>query len=188
MSLTEGQSGKARKGCLITLGVIVIILLIISIFLFNLPQRLGIIASPGERMVSQTPDRIAATALKAELTRAGFNTQGIDLYVMPLRNSDGSILLASLDSSKGFNFSNISGQDAITDYLKRLADLDKSGTYHIEQVVIDYKGDDGESMVSATAPVNAIRKFSQGTMSRQDFMQAIEGKVNISKLVEVGLP
>jgi hypothetical protein len=182
------ESGRVRRGCLITLGIVVLILLVASIFIFNLPQRIGLVASPADRFISQTPDREAAVALKAELAKTGINTQGIGIYVLPERNSEQSVLLAVLDSSQGFSFTKVTGQDAITDYLKRLADLDKAGKYHIDQVVLDYRDSESTSLVSVTVPVAAIRQFSQGTMSRKDFMQAIEGQVNVAKLVEVGLP
>jgi hypothetical protein len=139
-------------------------------------------------LLSQTPDREAAAALKADMTKAGINTQGIDLYVFPEKGSDRNVLLAVLDSSKGFYFSNYGNQDAISRYLKQLADLDKSGTYRIERIALDYKDADGVSLVGLTAPTDAIRKFSQGTMSRQDFMKAIEGQVNVSKLAEAVIP
>jgi hypothetical protein len=163
-------------------------LLIAGIFFFNVPQKIGIVASPGERLLSQTPDREAAASLKADLVKAGINTQGISLYVFPEKTSDQNVLLAVLDSSQGFYFNNYGSQDAISGYLKQLAELDKSGTYHIERIVLDYKDSDGESLVGLTAPVTAIRKFSQGTMSRQDFMEAIEGQVNVSKLAEAVIP
>jgi hypothetical protein len=182
------ESGRARKGCLITLGIVVLILVVASIFVFNLPQRIGLVASPAERFISQTPDREAAVALKAELAKTGISTQGIGIYVLPERNSDQSVLLAVLDSSQGFSFTRVTGQDAITDYLKRLADLDKAGKYRISQVVLDYRDSDSASLVTVTVPVAAVRQFSQGTMSRKDFMQAIEGQVNVAKLAEVGLP
>jgi hypothetical protein len=179
---------KKRRGCLTALGIIVLVLLIASIFIFNLPQRVGLVASPGVRLLSQTPDREAAAALKTALIKTGINTQGIDLYVFPEKSSNQNVLLAVLDSSQGFYFSNYGSQDAISSYLKQLADLDKSGTYRIERIVLDYKDADGESLVGLTAPVDAIRRFSQGTMSRQDFMQAIEGNVNVPKLAEAAVP
>jgi hypothetical protein len=179
---------KKRRGCLTALGIFVLVLLIAGIFFFNVPQKIGLVASPGERLLSQTPDREAAASLKAELTKAGINTQGISLYLFPEKTSDQNVLLAVLDSSQGFYFNNYGNQDAISGYLKQLADLDKSGTYHIERIVLDYKDGDGESLVGLTAPVTAIRKFSQGTMSRQDFMEAIEGQVNVSKLAEAAIP
>ena len=70
------ESGKVRRGCLITLGIVVLILLVASIFIFNLPQRIGLVASPADRFISQTPDREAAVALKAELAKTGYQHSG----------------------------------------------------------------------------------------------------------------
>jgi len=180
----SGEKGSAKKGCLITLLVIVVILIILAIFLFNLPQKIGIVASPGEQLISQTPDRETAAALTADMAKTGINTSGIDIYVMPKKNSDKSVMVAILDTSKGFSFNNLGVNGSIDSALAMLAKLDESGKYGIEQIVLDYRESADKSLVSITAPTATILKYSKGTMSREDFMQAIEGKVDLSGLAE----
>ncbi|MFC2069280.1 hypothetical protein ACFLTP_09805 [Chloroflexota bacterium] len=184
-SYWHDNRGSVGKGCLITIGVIVLILVIASIILFNVPQRIGIVQSPTERHLSSTPDREDAEALMTELQQLGVNTQGINMYVIPKKNSDKSILYAEFDSSEGFNLQALGGsRSPIEDALGLLAELDKSGEYGIERIAMNYKDENGDSLAIVTAPTEAIRGFVNGTITRQQFMQALEGKVELSKLVE----
>lgn len=177
--------GSIGKGCLTTLGVFVLILVVVSIIVFNVPQRIGIVQTPTERLLSSTPDREAAEALMSDLQQLGIDTQGINLYVIPKKDSDKSILYAELDSSEGFNLQSIgSGRNPIEDALGLLSKLDQSGDYGIERIAINYKDENGNSLAIVTAPIEAIRGFVNGTISRQQFMQELEGKVNLSELAE----
>ena len=181
----QDNRGSAGKGCLVALLVFFVILLVLAIVVFNLPQRIGIVQTPTERLLSSTPDREAAEALMADLQGLGIDTQGINLYVIPRKDSDNSILYAELDSSEGFNWETLGGsRSPIEDAMSLLAELDESGGYGIERIAVDYIDETGDSLAIVTAPTEAILGFENGTITRQQFMQAIEGKVELSTLAE----
>ncbi len=183
--LWQANRGSVGKGCLVALLIFFIVILVISIVVFNLPQRLGIVQTPTERLLSSTPDREAAGELMADLQELGVNTQGINLYVIPKKDSDQSILYAELDSSEGFNWETLGGsRSPIEDAMSLLAELDQSGEYGIERIAVDYIDENGDSLAIVTAPTGAILEFENGTITRQQFMQAIEGKVELSTLAE----
>ena len=52
---------------LIGLAVFVVIVIIVGFVFFNLPQRIGLVKTPTEKLLSVTPDREAATAIMADL-------------------------------------------------------------------------------------------------------------------------
>lgn len=163
---------------LIGLGVLVVIAVIVGIVFFNLPQRIGLAETPTEKLLSATPDRETAAAMKAELASAGLNTQGMDIYVFPYKENDENVVIAVLDSSQGFDIRNLTGEDAITEYLGLLANLDKGGKYDIQRVAVDYKNDEGDSILVLTAPSATITRYTSGSISRQQFLQELEGQVN----------
>ena len=123
--------GSIGKGCLITLGIVFLLLLVTAIVMFNLPQRIGIVQTPTERLLSSTPDREAAGAMRTELEGLGIDTRGINLYVIPKKDSDKSILYAELDPSDGFNLQALGGsRNPIEDAMGLLAELDKCSAGH----------------------------------------------------------
>ena len=181
----KNERGTFKAGCLIFIAIVFIILLVVAIAFFNLPQRIGIVSSPAERLLSATPDREASQALTSDLQQLGFNTQGVELHVIPKKNSEENILYAELDSSEGFNINQFgSGGDPVTDALTILTNLDESGENDIERIAINYRDENGDSLATMTASTAVIRGFANGTVSRQEFMQELEGEVELSKLIE----
>jgi hypothetical protein len=184
------EKPKKRKGCffwgcMTTLGIIVVVALILGIFVFKVPQKIGLVKPASERLLSQTPDRAAALQIKSDLQKAGLNTTGVDVYVFPEKNSDKSVLLAVLDSSKGFYFSNTGKTDAISDYLIKLASANTTG---INRVAFEYLDSEGNSIVNLTAPTDVILKYSRGQITRAEFLKAIDAKMDISEVATSGLP
>jgi hypothetical protein len=186
------EKPKKRKGCflwgcLTVVGIIVVVALGLSITVFKVPQKIGLVKPATERLLSQTPDRQTALSLKTDFQKAGISTKGVDLYVIPEKNTDNkSVLLAVLDSSKGFYFSTNGTQDAISDYLVKLAKT--SSTYGIERVAFQYLDSDGQPVVAVTASTNVILKYSSGQMSKTDFMKAIDAKLDISEIAKPSFP
>jgi len=187
---TPGKPKKRRGcffwGCITTLGIVVVSALLLSVFVFNVPQRLGLTKPAAERLLSQTPDRETALTLKADFQKAGLNTTGVDVYVIPEKNSDKSILFTVLDSSKGFYFSNYGTEDAITAYLVKLAT--SSSAYGIERVAFEYRDSEGTPLIDVTAATDVILKYSRGQISKAEFLKSIDAKIDLSQLVALALP
>jgi hypothetical protein len=183
---TKKRKGCFFWGCLSTIGILVVAALIIGIFVFKVPQKIGLVKPASERLLSQTPDRETALKVKADFQKAGLNTTGVDIYVFPEKNSDKSVLLTVLDTSKGFRFPASGSTDAVSDYLVKLANTGSANG--INRVAFEYRDADGNSLVSITAATDAILKYSRGQMSRSDFLKAIDAKLDISEVATSGLP
>ncbi|MDZ4231112.1 MAG: hypothetical protein U1B77_04765, partial [Dehalococcoidales bacterium] len=63
---------------LVVLAVLAVIVLIIGVVFFNLPQRIGLTRSPAEKLLKPELDNITASAMMKDLKSAGVNTQGMD--------------------------------------------------------------------------------------------------------------
>lgn len=185
--------GKPKKrkgcffwGCLSTLGIIVIAALLIGIFVFKVPLRMGLVKPAAERMLSHTPDRETALKVMADFKQAGLNTTGVEMYVIPEKDSDKSVLLTVLDSSKGFHFSNSGTTDPVSDYLVKLAN--SSSAYGINRVAFEYRDSEGKSLVDVTAATDVILKYAKGQITKDAFYKAIDAKIDLSQFATSGVP
>jgi hypothetical protein len=133
------------------------------------------VKSPAEELLSGTPDRAAASRLVEELAKSGVDVRGMDVYVLPVKGKESSVAYVGLDSSKGFRFKANKGEEPITSLMKRLATSGTAKDAGIQRIAIDYRGSDGKSLVTLTAPTEAISSFANGRLSQQQFMTALEG-------------
>jgi hypothetical protein len=173
-------------GCLTSLSLVIIAALIIGIFFFNLPQRIGLVKPASVRLLSQTPDRAAAQAVKSGLQQAGLNTTGVDVYVFPERNSNSSVMLTVMDTSQGFRFPSAQSSDAVADYVVQMAEV--CAKNNIERVAFEYRDAKGISLVTLTTPVDTALKYSEGKISRPEFLKAIDAQIDYSRLVDSVMP
>jgi hypothetical protein len=173
-------------GCMTSIGIVVIAALVISVVFFNLPQKIGLVKPASFRLLSQTPNREAAQQIKSELQEMGLITTGVEVYVFPERNSDSSVMLTVLDASKGFYFPSSQSTDAVADYLIHLAEVSSENS--ISRVAFDYHDTKGNSLVSLTAPVESVLKYSRGQISRTEFLKAIDAHIDYSQLVTSVMP
>jgi len=154
----------------------------VSIF-FKIPERLGIIKSPTEQLLSQTPDPDAAKKLTEELKKTGISTQGLKVYVIPYKGREGSLAFAVLNASEGFNLQN-SGNDVIMNSMKLLAVSNAAKQNHIQRVAVDYRNKDGKSLITLTASTEAISSFALGKINQEQFMKEVEGMFNLPELIK----
>lgn len=181
IAIQKRGRGCLGWGCLIILSFLAIILVVGGVYAglyFQVPERLGLVQSPAERLLSGPPNREAATAIKADVAKQGINTTGMDLYVLPIAGTDGSLVVATLDASKGFQFKSANGSEPILDYMTRLTTSGPAKTAKVQRVVIDYRDKTGSTLMTMTAPTEAISGYAQGTLTRKEFMKQIDGTAN----------
>ena len=164
---------------------ILAVLIIAAIPIFNLPQRFGLAKSPAEKLLEPRLNESIARTMKQELAAAGVNTQGMEIYVIPYKDSNENLAVVVLDSSQGFDINNFSQEDAITEYLEMLARLDEEGGYNVKRVAVDYKNENGKSLLKLTAPTDTINSYSDGSISRQQFLSELEGEVNFVEVAKL---
>jgi len=169
-------SGCVRIGCTTILAIILVIAVASAALYFRIPQQLGLLPS-AQRTFADTPDREAATALKDELTKAGIDTKGMEIYVLPFRDKPGSVAYVTLDSAQGFNFKSGS-KDPVIDYFKQIAQGDSVKKSGIQRIAVEYKSPNGTSLLSLTASTDTIRAFANGTINRSEFLKKLDGQAN----------
>lgn len=173
---------------LIGLAVFVVIVIIVGFVFFNLPQRIGLVKTPTEKLISATPDREAAAAIMTDLQATGTNIQGFEVYIFPMISteenpSDDNVAVVIIDTGQGFDFGNFSEQD-LMNYMEKLSSVGESGDYNIERVAVAYRDESGESLLTLTAPTETILKFSSGSISREQFLKEMEGQVNFGEVAK----
>ncbi len=187
----EAQKRKGRGclgcGCLMLTLLLVLMLLVVgagAAMYYRVPERVGLVKSPAERLLSGTPDRRAATELKEELAKGGIDTKGLDIYVLPVAGKESSVAIAVLDSSKGFRFGSSRGRDPLIDFMSQLSTSKTAKEAGIQRVAIDYRNDKGESLLALTTSVDAASGFARGGVSREEFMKKLEGRANWPAVTE----
>ncbi|MFC1920254.1 hypothetical protein ACFLYQ_00840 [Chloroflexota bacterium] len=172
----------------IVLIVVLAVIVILAIWFFNIPQRIGLVQTPTEKLISATPDREAAAAMMADLKVAGANTAGMELYIFPVigtedNPSDDNVAVVIIDAGKGFDFRNFSEQD-LMNYMNKLSSVGQSGEYNIERVAISYADESGDSLITLTASTETILKFANGTATKEQFLEEMEGEVNLAEVAK----
>ncbi|NOS67259.1 MAG: hypothetical protein HOO67_02745 [Candidatus Peribacteraceae bacterium] len=197
MVYTQEHTGKkSRKkggcrGCLkFGLWCVLIVFLLSGIaaaLVFRVPQRLGILPSATKRVFTQTPDRAGAKKVLAEARAAGLNTQGISLYVFPVGDGTKSIALATIDERKGFSFGQTAGLDPMAHVMTKLMAGPTVTEIGVERVGVHYIGENGAQFGSFTASADSIRAVAAGRMTKEQFISAVDGDVNIPAMLKYQL-
>jgi len=63
-----------------------------------------------------------------------------------------------------------------------------SSEKNISRVAFDYHDNKGNSLVTLTAPVDPVLKYSKGQISRTDFLKAMDAHIDYSQLVTSVMP
>lgn len=170
--------------------ILIVLLLVgwVAAVQFRVPERLGLRKPPAERLLSGTPDREAAEAILAEFEEAGVSTEGMGLYVIPVEGRRYNLAVAVLDAAQGFRFERAGDDDVVLGYFERLATGGAADEYRVGRVAIHYLDENGEALLSMTAPAEAIQRFARGEIGRQELMQAMEGKIDLESLSREVLP
>ncbi|MBI5651423.1 MAG: hypothetical protein HZC40_13425 [Chloroflexi bacterium] len=168
--------GCVRIGCTLILGFVFVIVAIVAVLYFRVPQQLGLLPS-AQRAFADTPDRAAAIALRDELTKAGIDTRGMGIYVLPYRDKPGSVVYITLDSAQGFKFKSGS-KDPVVDYFKQIAQSGSAKQYDIRRLAMEYKSPAGISLLSLTASTDTITAFANGAINRSEFLKKLDGQAN----------
>jgi hypothetical protein len=180
---TQTKPPKKKRKHTVGKIILLIIVLIIAagaILYFRVPQKIGLIKSPADRLFTVTPDSEKADAVMEDLKEAGLNTQGVEVYVMPVSGTDDNVAMIVLDVSKGFDFSNYSSADPVKDFLTVLAQEQPEG---INRAAVAYYDEEGKQLVAATLPTDAIVAYTEGKITDRQLME----KMNVGTEDVTGL-
>ena len=189
---SERDRPRRRRGCCGTGCLLLLLLLLLLVgggvaFYFKLPQKLGLWRTPAQALLAPQPDREAASTILSDLAQGGLNTRGMELYVLPYKDGSGSMAYAVLDASKGFVFPNTVG-DPVVQYLVLLARGQTAQSYGLKRVAIEYRDETGQSLVTMTAATKTLEAYVQGSITRQQLLQAIDGTADLAALAAEVMP
>ncbi len=177
------RRGCCGWGCLVGVGVLVVLLLLVGWIgarETGLLARIGLESSTAEQVLGDNPDRATARAIMAEFEAEGIDTEGLHVYVLPFKGSSQQLAYALLDARAGFTFSHSGGNDAITDMLLRLADSDAARAGNIARVAIDYRNEEGDQLLVITAPVDKLQAFARGEISEEELADALDADFDMA--------
>lgn len=177
---------RKRGGCCLVILIVLLVVAAAGVWISPLPQRWGLRKSPAERLLGP-PDRRGADAILLGMEAGGLPTEGVYLYVLPLKDESANTLYAVLDSCDGFRFQGGGSHDEIVDYLITLAESPAVAGQNVGRISVDYRDANGESTLALTAPTEAILGFARGEMSSEEFMQVLDGQMDIQQLLMGGM-
>ena len=155
----------------IILLIFVLIILAAVLQYFRIPQKIGLIKSPADNLFTMTPDSEKAAVLMQNLTSAGLNTEGVEIYVLPVAGTDHNVAMIVLDASKGFSFNSYSSADPVKDFLTVISQAQQEG---INRVAVTYYDEEGRQLVAATVPTDAVIAYSQGNLTDSQLMEKVD--------------
>jgi hypothetical protein len=155
----------------IILYLFVLIIVVGAGLYFRVPQKIGLVKGPAEQLFTITPDREKAAVVMADLQAAGLNTQGVEVYVLPVSGTDDNVAMVVLDASKGFNFNSSGSADPVKDFLTVAAKAQQQG---INRAAVAYYDEKGKPLATATLPTDAVLAYSQGKLTDRQLMEKVD--------------
>ena len=167
---SSGKKKKSPVGKIILLLFVIIIAAAAALY-FKVPQRIGLVKSPAERLFSTTPDEEKAVAVMENLKLAGLSTSGVEVYVLPVSGTDHNVAIVVLDASKGFNFNSAGGADPVKRFLAVVSKAQQQG---INRAAVAYFDESGKELATATVPTDAVVAYSQGKLTDSQLMEKVD--------------
>jgi hypothetical protein len=172
---TVKVKGKKRHGCLISLLVIVVILGIVAIVVFRVPQKIGLVKSPAEKMYTQPNDEGKAALVMNNLEQSGLKMQGVEVYIMPIAGTEHNTAIIVLDASRGFDFTNSSVSDPIQDFIAIAVQAQQQG---INREAVVYYDEQGKALLTLTVATDDIVAYSKGKITDKQLMERVDISAN----------
>jgi hypothetical protein len=166
---------------IILLVIVVLVLVVTAGLVFRVPQKIGLVKSPAERLLASTPDSEKAAAIMDDLEQAGLATRGVEVYVLPMSGTDDNLAIIVLDASKGFDINDFQGQDPVKDLLAAVSGAEKDG---INRAAVAYFDEAGKPLVTATVPTDVVTAYTQGKLTDRQLMEKVDvGTDNLPALI-----
>lgn len=170
---------------LILLAIIIIVVLVG--LALRLPEKWGLTKSPTEKVFDYTPDRESAKAILKAVEASGLSVKGIELYVLPKKDSDQTAAFAILDSSQGFSLNATSEGDPFLDTMVALVRSQAARDARVASVAVEYRDASGKSLITLGAPTASILDFADKKISREEFGKSLGAKVDLKNNIEASL-
>ena len=179
----EPRKRRGCGGCGVVLVVLLLLVVWVAAMRWGVLEKLGLRQPIAEQVFALPPDREASAALLGALQAAGMSTEGVSVHVLPMAGQAGSAAILTLDASQGFDPQRLFGDEGDSDAMEQVFGDDALGELGITRVAVDYVDDRGKSIVTLTAPVEALRQLGEEEASEQELLRAVMGRIDISGLV-----
>ena len=183
---------KRRRGCRGCVIVLLVLLLLLvawgAAMRWGMLERLGLRQPVSERVFAPPPDREAAAVLMDMLQQGGMDTQGVGVYVLPIAGQEGSVAILTLDASQGFDVERWFSGEGDGGDLDQPFDGDALQDLKVTRLALYYVDRQGKSIVTLTAPAEALSQVSKGEIDEKEFLRAVMGRINIPGLIREMTP
>lgn len=186
--MARPDGGRRRnRGCLACLGCVgltaCLAALLVAVVLFApaLLRKVGIFGPGPEERFSGAADPVGTDMVAEVLDEAGF--EGVEVVVMPVQGGKGQVAILTLNESSrlGAIDSSASGEEQFMSLVQDFSRANREGDLRIETVALDFQGENGQSLVSAGVPQEAVDAYAAGKISRREFVQQVE--IDFSNLI-----
>jgi len=181
------RSSCLRRGCFgcLALTGLTVCLGVVLIFAGpSLMRATGLAGPTTEEIYSGAADPVASAAVEEILTSAGVS--GAWVRVIPMKGGDGNVALITLDASAGVTGtgSEAGNKQAFEEIIRELAAADQAGM-NLSHVVVDYRDENGESLISLGASQEDINAYAAGELAENQFLYQVE--VDFSRLISADM-
>jgi hypothetical protein len=144
--------------------------------------------SRAEELYSGAPDPFASRVVSQILLDAGI--AGARAIVIPIQDSAGQIAVVTLDQGEGFTGMGSASANEMTlmSVIQRMREDNRMQELGIERVTVDYRDENGQSLVAITASQTAIDMLAEGEISREQFMREVSigpGSFSYQEILEL---
>lgn len=171
------------KGCLWTFLVLTLVSFGVCALLVDLPQLLGIGESDAEQQLGSANDLLAAEEILVEFEAHGQPRAGIRVYVWGLDGEERSLAYVTLDERDGFEWASDDGGVPVREHLFWVADSDIAADIPIVRVAVEYIDAAGDSVLTITAPTDAIRDFASGSITEEAFFELADAQADADDML-----
>jgi hypothetical protein len=181
------KRGLGCGGCLLVALALLLVVGAAGVWLSPLSVKWGLRKSPTAKLLG-APDRAAADMLRLEMIAGGMPADGVLSYILPIKGQDQKALYTIVDASQGFDLAaaGVISTDALVDLMVRYANSQTVTDEKVGYIAVEYRDLTGATLSVLTAPTDIIRGFANGAVSRDEFMKALDGRVDVQSLFKGG--
>jgi hypothetical protein len=112
----------------------------------------------------------------------------VGVHVLPMAGQAGSVALLTLDASQGFDPERFMAGDGDWGALEQVLNASALQDANITRLAFDYVDKDGKSIVTLTAPVEALRQLGEDDLDQKEFLSQVMGRIDIPRLIQEMTP
>jgi hypothetical protein len=183
--MPSGNKRSRRNFCCCGCFLFLIIFIVgggLSVWLGPSALRgVGLLEPSAEELFAGSKDPVGTEAVNTILDTAG--VKGVEAMVIPIAGSEGQLAVFTIDAdaSAGGIATQAEAEAFLTDTLSQIAKINRENDLRIEHVAIDLLGDSGENLLAFTAPQSIVEAYTDGTISRREFLSHVE--IDFSNLI-----